>query len=188
MNSILRDLAFISVACVLSALAFLTIPVVYVWSVSGCDVYDDHLAPSPDGRWEAHRTTTGCHGLLLSTNFYSKVTIRDTSKGPPKHVPVIFECDSAEPATLTWVGHDTLEVEIREITEVYRSLRSYDGIHITYSVTPKVIQSIGNIENHIGKGRGHLEPADERVAKKIDEDYRRYLSRFRDWIQLYASD
>jgi len=79
-------------------------------------------------------------------------------------------------------------MEIRQITEVYRSLRSYDGIRITYRVTPGLIPSIADTESHIGHGRGHLEPADERVAKKIDEEYRRYLSRFRDWIKLYASD
>jgi hypothetical protein len=184
----LRDLAFISLACILAALSFLAIPIVYVWSVSGCDGYDDHVTPSPDGRWEARSTITGCHGLLLSTNFDNKVTIRGTSKRLPRQIPVIFECDSAKPVTLTWTGPDALEIEIREIIEVHRSLRSYAGVRITYSVPPGVIQSITNTENHIGKGYGHLEPADEEVAQKIDVDYRSYLSRFRDWIRLYASD
>ena len=72
--------------------------------------------------------------------------------------------------------------------EVYRSLRFYDGVRITYRVTPDVIQSIKEIESHIGQGNQRLRPADEKVADKIDEDDRRYLSRCRDWIRLYASD
>src|ERR1700679_543434 len=85
--------------------------------------------------------------------------------------------------TLTWTGADALEVEIRQVTEVYRSLRFYDGVRITYRVTPDVIQSIKEIESHIGQGNQRLRPADEKVADKIDEDDRRYLSRCRDWIR-----
>lgn len=40
----------------------------------------------------------------------------------------------AELFTLTWTGAEGLEVEIRRVTEVYQSLRSYKGIHITYRV------------------------------------------------------
>jgi hypothetical protein len=64
---------------------------------------------------------------------------------------VIFESDAAEPVTLTWTGADGLEVEIRRVTEVYQSLRSYKGIHITYRVTPNVMQNIADIEGHIGR-------------------------------------
>jgi hypothetical protein len=176
----LRDLAYISLFCVLSALAVLTIPVIYVWSVSGCDVHEDYQVSSPAGRWEALVAITGCHGVFLSTTFDTRITIRDTSKTPLNRLPAIFESDAAEAPTLTWTGTNALEVEVRQITEVYQSLRSYKGIRITYRVTPNVIQNIADIESHIGRGRGQLQPADERV------DYRRYLSRCRDWIRLYT--
>jgi hypothetical protein len=188
MHPTLRKLAFILFASVLSAITLLAIPAIYIWSVSGCDVYENHQISSPDGRWEFQETTTGCHGVFSSTNFDTKLTIRDSSKTPLNRLPVIFESDSAEPLTLTWTGADALEVEIRQIAEVYRSLRSYDRVRITYRVTPGVLQSIAEIESHIGQGNKRLQPADEKVANKIDEDYRRYLSRCRDWIRLYASD
>lgn len=148
----------------------------------------DHRTSSPDGKWEVHETTTGCHGLLLSTNFDTKLTVRESSKGPQKHLPVIFESDAAEPPTLTWTGTNALEIEIRQITEVYQSLRAYDGIRISYHVTPNVVESIVETESHIGKnhGEGQLQPADEKIAKELDEDYRRYLLRCRDWVRLYT--
>jgi hypothetical protein len=188
MHPILRKFAFILLACALAAITLLTIPVIYIWSVSGCDVYEDHRTSSPDGRWEANETTTGCHGVFLSTNFDTKITIRDTSKGAPNRLPVIFESDAPEPVTLTWTGANALEVEIRQITEVYQSLRSYKGIRITYRVTPNVMQNIANTENHIGRDhrQGQLQPRDEKIANAIDDSYRRYLSHCRDWIRLYT--
>jgi hypothetical protein len=188
MYPILRKLAFILFGCLLSAITLLTIPAIYVWSVSGCDVHENYQTSSPDGRWEVDGAITGCHGLLLSTNFDTKVTIYDPSKGPSNRPAVIFESGSAEPVTLTWTSTDALEVEIRQVTEVYRSLRSYDGVRITYRVTPDVIQGIKEIESHNGQGNQRLQPANQKVADKIDEDYRRYLSRCKDWIRLYASD
>jgi hypothetical protein len=101
---------------------------------------------------------------------------------------VIFESDAAEPVTLTWTGANALEVEIRQITEVYQSLRSYKGIRITYRVTPNVMQNIADTESHIGRDhrQGQLQPSDEKIANAIDDSYRRYLSRCRDWIRLYT--
>jgi hypothetical protein len=186
MHPILRHLALISLSCVLCAAVFLTIPLVFIWCMSGCDVHENHQISSPDGQWEVDVSTTGCHGVFLSTNFDTKVTIRDTSKGEPNRLPAIFESDAAEASTLTWTGANALEIDIRQITEVYQSLRSYKGIRITYRVTPNVIQNIADIESHIGRGRGQLQPADKKIADEIDEEYRRYLSRCRDWIRLYT--
>jgi hypothetical protein len=105
---------------------------------------------------------------------------------PLNRLPAIFESDAAEAPTLTWTGTNALEVEVRQITEVYQSLRSYKDIRITYRVTPNVIQNIADIESHIGRGRGQLQPSDEKIANAIDDSYRRYLSRCRDWIRLYT--
>ena len=78
------------------------------------------------------------------------------------------------------------EIEVRQITEVYQSLRSYDRVRITYRITPGVTQSIADIESHIGQGNRRLQPAYEEVANRIDEDYRRYQSRCKGWIRLYT--
>jgi hypothetical protein len=188
MPPMLRKSMFILLACALSATTLLAIPVIYIWSLSGCDVHEDYQVSSPDGRWEALVAITGCHGVFLSTAFDTKLTIRDNSKGRLERLPVIFESDAAEPVTLTWIGTDALEVEIRRITEVYQSLRSYKGIHIAYRVTPNVMQNMADTESRIGQDSGILQPADQQVANRIDDDYRRYLARCRDWIRLYASD
>lgn len=49
------------------------------------------------------------------------------------------------------------------------------------------MQNIADIESHIGRNHiGKLQPPDEKVASRIDQDYRRYLARCRDWIRLYT--
>lgn len=79
------------------------------------------------------------------------------------------------------------KLKLRRVAEAYQSLRSYKGIHITYRVTPNVMQNIADIESHIVRNHiGKLQPPDEKVASRIDQDYRRYLARCRDWIRLYT--
>jgi hypothetical protein len=91
-----------------------------------------------------------------------------------------------DPVKATWTSPSSINIEVPTVTEVTRSVRSYNGIAVTYSVPPLILQSIADIEGHRGHGYESLAPADRKTSERVDEEYRQYLSRFRDWIRLHA--
>jgi hypothetical protein len=95
------------------------------WLFSGCDVHEEQETQSPDGTWKARWSTEGCHGLLLSTAYDSKVTIGKSSEFAQKTLPVVFESDSYDPVKFTWTTPSSLNIEVPTVTEVTRSVRSY---------------------------------------------------------------
>lgn len=148
---------------------------------SGCDVAYRTQSVSPDGRWRIEWNTKGCHGLLSTTEFNTKVSISEARDLQLKNAAVVFESDGSDPGEFHWDGPTRVNIQVGGIAEVTKSLRSYRGIAITYSVPNWVSK---NLAQDAARQVGIVSGKDITLAT---EGMRVYLDKFRNWMNEHAT-
>ncbi len=166
-------------------LAWIAVPVavgiVLLRSASGCDVESRTQSVSPDGKWRIEWHTEGCHGVLLTTEFNSKVLISDAHDLQPENATAVFESDGSDSGNFRWDSPMRVNIQVGGIAEVTKSLRSYRGIAITYSVPAWVSR---NLEQDAARRVGIVHQGD---SKQAAQDMALYIARFRKWMNEYAT-
>ena len=117
---------------------------VTVQSFSGCDIHQEAVSVSPDGKWQARSNMEGCHGLLLTTWFDNKVTLSKINKTATEKPQIVFESDASDPIVLTWTGPRQLNIDVGNISQISTSARSHRELTITYTVPEWVMTNLNS--------------------------------------------